>query len=64
MLDTFLSSEYMAIYLESQLRGEEIYFVPFSSIYSNFSLILSYRKYVYTHKSSLACLERKSICNV
>lgn len=26
MLDTFLSSEYMFIYLESQLREEEIYF--------------------------------------
>lgn len=54
----------MFIYLESQLREEEIYFIVFSSNYSNFSLILSCKKYLRTHKSSHACLEIKSIYNM
>lgn len=59
ILDTFLSSECMFIYLESQLREEEIYFIPCSSNYSNFSLILSYKKYLCTQ--ILTCLFRKKI---
>lgn len=62
MLDTFfLSSGYMFIYLESQLREEEIY-IDIYSKYSN--LVLSFKKYVYTHKSLLVCLGRKAIHNI